>query len=105
MSYVKIPTYVRVGGQLLIVDHQDFLDHNDLGLCSLAGGYIKIAKSFNNGTSQSDTSKCNTFYNELVHANLDTMGENELSRNEKFVNCFAGFLTEAMTEAYFKEDE
>ena len=77
MSYVKIHTYVRDGGQLLIVDYQDFLDHNDLGLCSLAGGYIKIAESFNNGASQSYTSKCNTFYHELVHAILDTMGENE----------------------------
>jgi hypothetical protein len=32
------------------------------------------------------------------------MGEHELSANEKFVSCFSGFLTEAMKDAYFKND-
>ena len=104
MKY-SIPKNLQVGGQDINVSFEDKLDNDCFGLSSISGGYIKIAKSFNNGTPQSDTSKCNTFYHELVHAILDTMGENELSRNEKFVNCFAGFLTEAMTEAYFKEDE
>ena len=93
MSYVKIPTYVRVGGQLLIVDHQDFLDHNDLGLCSLAGGYIKIARN-PKGVEQSESSILNTFIHECVHTILDSMGEYDLSSNEVFVSSFTGFATE-----------
>ena len=54
---------------------------------------------------QSQSSKENTFYHELVHSILRTMGETELNDNERFVCCFAGFLTEAMKNAYFKEWE
>ena len=45
---------------------------------------------------QSETSQLNTFFHELIHSILRTMGELELNDNEKFVNCFAGFLTEAI---------
>ena len=40
----------------------------------------------------------------VVHCILDTMGENELSGNEKFVMCFSSFLCEATKKAYFVED-
>ena len=38
----------------------------------------------------------NTFLHELTHTILDTMGEKELSSNEKFVSTFSSFLTEAI---------
>lgn len=37
-----------------------------------------------------------TFYHELVHAILDTMGEEELSDNEKFVDIFSGLLHQSI---------
>lgn len=80
-------------------------DGNVFGNCFVGAGHIQIAELVNKDDKQSETSKVNTFYHELIHSILDTMNEKELSNNEKFVCCFAGFLTEAMKNAYFKEDE
>jgi hypothetical protein len=33
-----------------------------------------------------------TLYHEVVHAILDTIGKNELSRDEEFVQCFSTLL-------------
>ena len=82
----------------------DRCDNNKLGICFLAGGYIEIANKCNKCDSIPDRMKVNTFYHELTHCILDTMGETELSENEKFVCSFSGFLTEAMANAYFAVD-
>lgn len=105
MEYRKIPTKYEVGGQETEVRFVERCEDNAFGLCFLGAGYIEIADKVNKGDTQSATSKINTFYHELTHSILDTMGEKELSGNEKFVNCFAGFLTGAMKNAYFLEDE
>ena len=65
----------------------------------------EIAEHFNKTDSQSEGSKINTFYHELTHSILKTMGETELNDNEKFVCCFSSFLSEAMGNAYFEEEE
>lgn len=103
-EYKKIPSKCKVGGQLMQVKQIDRCEDNKLGRCCVAGGWIEIANIFNKDEVCSDTCKVNTFYHELTHTILDTMGESELSGNEKFVCAFSSFLTEAMTEAYFKED-
>lgn len=99
----KIPSNFQVGGQNIEVRFVDRCDYNNAGNSFLGAGYIKIAKMFNESDLQSEGSQRNTFFHELTHAILDTMGEVDLSKNEKFVNCFAGFLTEAMTNAVFNE--
>lgn len=98
----KIPSKLNIGGQLINVEIVDRCEGDVLGLCNTAQGKILIANTFD-GITQSETSKINTYWHEVVHCILDTMGEKELSENEKFVNCFGSFLTEAMTNAYFKE--
>lgn len=83
----------------------DKFEDAKLGRCSIANGYIKIAETFD-GLEQSESSKENTYWHEVVHAILDTMGYGELSNDEKFVCCFAGFLTEcyrSMEEDSVKE--
>lgn len=35
---------------------------------------------------------------EVIHGILDTMGEIELSSNEKFVNTFAGYLYQVIKQ-------
>lgn len=77
------------------------VDDGKLGKCCLAGGYIKIAETFD-GIEQSESSKVNTFWHEVVHVILDCMGRGELSQDEVFVNSFAGFLTECV---YSMEDD
>ena len=104
-EYRKIPTTYQVGGQEIKVCRVDRADNNDLGCCSVAKGIIEIAAHFNRDEEQSESAMTNTFYHELTHSILTTMGEFELNQNEKFVSCFSGFLTEAMSNAYFKEDD
>lgn len=105
MSYVKIPKSINVGGQRIDIKMVERCDGNNVGECHLCEGYIEIADKFNKDCKQSETCKVNTFYHELTHAILGTMGENELNENEKFVCSFSGFLADAMKNAEYKEEE
>lgn len=104
MEWVKIPKEIQVGGSRIEVKRVEICDNNALGTVSIAAGVIQIANKFSGDKLQSDGSKINTFYHELTHSILQTMGREDLSDDEKFVCCFAGFLTEAMHNASFKEE-
>ena len=69
------------------------IEDSKLGKCLVANGYIQIAQTFD-GIEQTQSSRENTFWHEVIHSILDTMGRGELSRDEQFVCCFAGFMTE-----------
>jgi len=103
-KYVKIPYAYTVGGQHIRVRKVERCEDNKLGLCCVSGGYVEIAEKVNKDVIQTESSCMNTFYHELTHSILDTMGEYDLSNNEKFVCTFSSFLTEAMKMAYFKVD-
>ena len=105
MRYEKIPSKIYVGGQEIEIRRVERCDNNNVGTSFLAGGYIELAGKCNKCDDIPERMKVNTFYHEVTHAILDTMGESDLSSNEKFVNCFAGFLSDAMTNAYFLEEE
>lgn len=92
---MEIPTKFNVGGQEINVRIKDTIPNDRLGECTLWNGDISIANIYK-GIEQSPSSKLNTFYHELTHAILDTMGEYELSANERFITSFASFLTEAI---------
>lgn len=98
---LKIPNKITIGGQDIEIKRVERCDDNSVGLANIYAGYIEIADKFNKDDVQSESCKVNTFYHELTHCILDTMGRNDLSKDEVFVNCFAGFLTEAMKDAYF----
>lgn len=97
---MKIPTSFSIGGQDININFVPALGTGSLGVCTLASGEIKIATTFGE-YEQSESSIFNTFWHETVHAILDTMGETELTSNEKFVSCFAGFLCEALRSMVF----
>ena len=101
----KIPSKITIGGHDIEIRNVSRCDNNALGECHLIEGYIEIADTFYKEQKQSESSKLNTFYHELTHCILQTMGEQELSANEKFVCCFAGFLTEAMRNAEYEKKE
>lgn len=90
-----IPTKFNVGGQEINVRIIDTTPNAVLGESTLWNGDISIANIYK-GIEQSPSSKLSTFYHELTHIILDSMGEFELSQNEKFVNSFSGFLTQAI---------
>lgn len=98
-----IPDSLRVGGQDMAVSYPNDME-GKLGQCCLSAGYIKIAKTFD-GKEQSHSSMLNTFYHELVHSILDTMGRDDLSQDEVFVSSFSSFLVEAILSYKYKQDE
>lgn len=95
MADFKIPAKFTVGGQEIKVKTVDKLRGGVLGECCISDGHIDLALTSDDLTV-SATSMQNTFFHELVHCILDTMGDKELSGDEKFVCAFSGFLTEAM---------
>lgn len=100
---MRIPSKFQVGGQEICVEYPERLD-DKLGECCASAGYIKIADTFR-GEIQTMSSKENTFIHELTHCILDTMGETELSANEKFVSGFAGFLLGVIKTMKFPKSE
>lgn len=92
----RIPKKFQVGGQDVVVNYVDFCENGDLGNIVLGQGEIQISEYISRGVPQSYTSKLNTFYHELTHAILKTMGEYELNNNEKFVCSFSSLLTESI---------
>ena len=99
----KIPNKLKVGGQDLNVVFTNTIIGDKMGECCLWNGNIKISEIYK-GEQQTDSSKFNTFYHELTHAILDTMGEYELSANERFVCSFSSFLSEAIGSFEFNKE-
>ena len=92
-----IPDKIRIGGQDIIVVNKERLDDNKLGTICVAEGLLRIADNSSN-IKQCESSKFNTFIHEVVHGVLDTMGEYELSGNEKFVSAFFSFLVDTIED-------
>ena len=92
-----IPDKIRIGGQDIRIVKEERLDDNKLGEICVAEGVLKIACNFSN-RQQCKSSKTNTFIHEVVHGILDTMGESELSGNEKFVCAFSSLLIDTIEE-------
>ena len=92
-----IPDKIRIGGQEISIVNEERLDDNKLGTICVAEGVLRIADNFNN-LKQCESSKINTFIHEIVHGILDTMGEYELSGNEKFVCTFSSLLIDTIEE-------
>lgn len=99
----KIPKSFTVGGQDIEVKIVESIPCDKLGECTLWNGDMSIAKNYK-GYPQTQSSQNNTFFHELTHLILDTMGEYELSQNERFVSTFSGFLTEAVRSFKYEED-
>ena len=92
-----LPYSIRIGGQDIIVVNKERLDNNKLGTICVAEGVLQIANTFNN-IQQCESSKFVTFIHEVVHGVLDTMGESELSNNEKFVSTFSSLLVDTIED-------
>lgn len=92
-----LPYNIRIGGQDINVVIKERLDNNKLGTICIAEGILQIANTFNN-IQQCESSKFVTFIHEVVHGVLDTMGESELSSNEKFVSAFSSLLVDTIED-------
>ena len=92
-----IPNTIRIGGQDISVINKERLDNDILGDICIAEGILRIADNFKN-SKQCQSSKITTFIHEVVHGILDTMGEFDLSGNEKFVSTFSSLLIDPIEE-------
>ena len=92
-----IPDKIRIGGQDISIVNKERLDDNKLGTICVAEGILRIADNSSN-IKQCESSKFNTFIHEVVHGVLDTMGEYELSGNEKFVSTFSSLLVDTIED-------
>ena len=92
-----IPNKIRIGGQDISVVNKERLDNDILGDICIAEGILRIADNFKN-SKQCQSSKITTFIHEVVHGILDTMGEFDLSGNEKFVSTFSSLLIDPIEE-------
>ena len=92
-----IPNTIKIGGQDISVVNEERLDNDILGDICIAEGILRIADNFKN-RKQCQSSKITTFIHEVVHGVLDTMGEFELSGNEKFVSTFSSLLVDPIEE-------
>ena len=101
----RFPSAYYVGGQRIEVSFVDHLPNDRLGTTSLCCGEIKIANKSDYNRDQSPSSKFNTFWHEVVHTILDTMQENDLSANEKFVGVFSSMLCEVLNSFEYGHDE
>ena len=86
-----IPNTIKIGGQDINVVNEERLENDILGDICIAEGTLRIADNFKN-SKQCQSSKITTFIHEVVHGILDTMGEFNLSENEKFVCTFSSLL-------------
>ena len=85
---MEIPGKIRIGGQDIDVCIVERIEGEKLGQICVAEGKMLIADNFST-SKQSESSKVNTFIHEVVHGILDTMGENEMSEDEKLVSTFS----------------
>lgn len=92
-----LPYSIRIGGQDIVIVNKERIDNNKLGTICIAEGVLQIANTFNN-IQQCESSKFVTFIHEVVHGVLDTMGETELSSNEKFVSTFSSLLVDTIED-------
>lgn len=75
-------------------------DKHALGYCHPLHNKITLADTTDGKPLQLSVIE-HTFCHELVHLILNTMGEDELYKNEKFVDVFGGLLHQYLTTAKF----
>lgn len=92
----KIPKKFVLGS----VEHEVSIQKTVGDNCNLFGswdsvGIIRIAEMVGSEKT-SNSRQRQTFWHELTHAILATMGQEELNNDEGFVNTFASFLSGAV---------
>ena len=99
---MNIPKEFKLLGHTInvVINNDRMQDKNALGHCS--PDYITITLATKtDGKDLSESVIGHTYYHELVHMILHTMGESELYKNEKFVDMFGGLLHQAITTSQY----
>lgn len=92
---MRIPKTFMLGGQTITVETKDKIDNNpDIdGQAMYSAGKILILSKLKGDYRDF------VFIHELIHHILNSMNEDKLKKNEKFVDLFATFLHQYMKTA------
>ena len=97
-----IPKSFQILGHTVKIEHKDFVDYGvNEGCCEHLKLRIEIAKKDLKGNVPESVQE-HTYLHEITHMILDSMGEDELSSNEKFVDTFSGLLHQVLKTAKYK---
>lgn len=102
----KIPTTFKLLGQTYKVEYNnDKCDGaNAYGLASFNENTIYLATEVANKPIAKDAIE-HTFFHELTHMILHSMGKEKLNADEKFVDLFGGMLHQVATSMTYKEEQ
>ena len=87
----KIVEFTLAGCRWKVLYKEKGLNEINLGYCHNVNKEIVIATKFQKQKIRDDVQE-ETFYHELVHAILQTLGNDKLSANENFVQSFGTLL-------------
>lgn len=101
---MKIPSEFKVFASTIniVFDDDRLSNEGILGDCSFTDNKISICRKYR-GERLTECNILDTFYHEKVHIILDSMGEHELSKNEKFVEIFSRLLRQTYETSKFNE--
>ena len=89
---LKIPKRFKLLGETITVRYcNDMLLNGSYGMASYKNNEIVLQD-----TNTPVEKREHTFYHELTHHILSTMGEDKICSNEKFVDVFSGLLHQAI---------
>lgn len=99
---MKIPKKFKVFASTISIhfDNERLSNDNLLGDCSFTDNRINVCSKYK-GEELPECSVVDTFYHEKIHIILDSMGEHELSKNEKFIEVFARILRQSDESAEY----
>lgn len=98
---MNIPKTIKIAGVEYAIefDNKELDKDGILGQSSVIDSTIKLSSTYRY-VERSKLSIEQVFWHEVTHAILDTMQEDELNENEKFVNTFAAFLHQIINDNY-----
>lgn len=102
MKQLVLPKKVQVGDKWYSVDVVESMRRkSEMGRVSYDTQRIELAKRTHHGVRFKLSALEETFWHELTHAILHSMGEHDLNNRENFVEEFAHRLARAIRTARF----
>jgi hypothetical protein len=99
---LNLPKKVRVGNRWYSVDVVESMrNKSEMGRVHYERRTIELAKRTHHGVPFRLSALEDTFWHELTHAILHSMGEHDLNNRESFVEEFANRLSAAIRTARF----
>ena len=102
MKQLTLPKKLQVRGKWYSVDVVESMrNKSHMGEVNYPNQTITIARKTHHGVPFKLSALHETFWHELVHCILNSMGEDELNNNEAFVEEFGHRLAKAIETARF----